>query len=210
MLNFKISEVKYFDEEALIERLRKVSMLEEPEIFPYRNACISLKRIAVKNLHPAQRYVLRQELFKVRELKWQLTELGKDIFCLNGFLRLKVDLNDRTEEIDLLPPLVEEHEERDGSVVKIINDGMHRIYMAYLEWVMPQVIYVTNVPKDLPYYAYPIPENDWTKIEIRDDLPEGFIKKWHRIRENKRLYRNFNSAFKNVGGPRGTFTVKKT
>jgi len=32
-------------------------------------------------------------------------------------------------------------------------------------------------------------------------------KKFHRIRENKKLYRNFNSAFLNVGGPRGRITV---
>ena len=212
MSNFKIKNVQYFDQECLIENLRKVSMLKAPEIFPYRDACISLRRIAVKKLHPAQRYVLKQELFKVRELKWQLADLGKDIFCLNGFLRLTVAFNNNhndTQEIDLLPPLVEEQEERDGTIVRIINDGMHRIYLAYLEWVIPQVIYVTNVPKDLPYYAYPIPENDWTKIEIRDDIPKGFIKKWHRIRDNKKLYRNFNSAFKNVGGPRGTFEAKK-
>jgi len=34
-------------------------------------------------------------------------------------------------------------------------------------------------------------------------IPEGVLKKWHRIPDNKRLYRDFNSAFLNVGGPRG-------
>jgi len=108
------------------------------------------------------------------------------------------------EKVDLLPPVIEEFIEKNGRVVRIINDGMHRVYLAFLEWIVPQVIYVRGVPKNLPYYAFPIPEQDWTKIEIVDDIPARYIKKWHRIEKNKRLYRNFNSAFINVGGPRGS------
>jgi hypothetical protein len=44
-------------------------------------------------------------------------------------------------------------------------------------------------------------------VEERDDLPPGYLKKWHRIENYHALYRNFNSAFSNVGGPR-EFHVK--
>jgi hypothetical protein len=148
--------------------------------------------------------VLVDELEKVRLLKWRLEEHGYDLFNLNGFVRITLAGVD--EPIDLLPPVVEEYIEKNGRIVHIINDGMHRVYAAYLEWVVPQVIYVRGLPKDLPYYSYPIPARDWRAIgmiENKDSIPHDFIKKWHRTEHNKQLYRNFNSSFTNVGGPRG-------
>lgn len=200
-LKIKILEVEQFSEQDLIKRLRKLTMLEDESVFPYKNAFISLENISLDDLFPAQRYVLKQELLKVRGLKWQLEDHGIDLFNLNGFVRMK--LEGTPEPVDLLPPVVEEIIERNGRIANIINDGMHRVYTAYLEWVIPQVVFVRGLPKNIPYYSFPIPEKDWTKIELRDDIPIGFIKKWHRIEQNKKLYRNFNSVFENVGGPRG-------
>jgi len=197
----KILEVQQFSEQELIDRLRKLTMLEDKETKPYEKTFISMENICIDDLFPPQRYVLKSELMKVRELKWRLEEQEIDIFNLNGFIRVKLDGN--REPIDLLPPVVEEVIERNGRIVNIINDGMHRIYLAYLEWVIPQVVFIRGLPKNLLYYAFPIPDKDWTKIELRDDIPKNFIKKWHRIEKNKELYRNFNSTFMNVGGPRG-------
>jgi len=200
-LKIKILEVEQFSEQNLLKRLRSLTMLEDESVFPYKNSFMSLENISVDDLFPAQRYVLKQELLKVRELKWQLEEHGIDLFNLNGFVRMK--LEGESEPVDLLPPVVEEFIERNGRIVNIINDGMHRIYTAYLEWLIPQVVFVRGLQKDIPYYSFPIPEKDWTKIELRNDIPKDFIKKWHRIEHNKKLYRNFNSVFENVGGPRG-------
>lgn len=196
-----ILNVEHFGADELLERLRNLTMLTDKETKPYENAFISLENISTEDLFPAQRYVLKSELYKVRDLKWALEEKGFDLFNLNGFVRLTLEGVD--EPVDLLPPVVEERIERNGRIVNIINDGMHRVYSAYLEWVIPQVIFVRGLPKNLPYYAYAIPEKDWTQIELRDDIPKTFVKKWHRIKENKKLYRDFNSTFKNVGGPRG-------
>lgn len=195
----KILGVEKFSATDLVERLRQVTMLKAPDVKIYDKAFISLETIAVEQLSPPQNYILRGELKKVRELKWALEEHGIDIFKLDGFVRLLIDSS--PEPVDLLPPVVEESIERDGSVHFIVNDGMHRVYMALREWVVPQVIFVRGIPKDLPYYAYPVP-GKWTSVEERDDLPEGFLKKWHRIENYHALYRNFNSAFVNVGGPR--------
>ncbi|MCP3922800.1 MAG: hypothetical protein GY714_09470 [Desulfobacterales bacterium] len=196
-----ILNVEHFTTDDLIKRLRNLTMLTDKDTKPYEKAFISLENISVEELFPAQRYVLKKELNKVRDLKWALEEKGYDLFNLNGFVRLTLEGVD--EPVDLLPPVVEERIERNGRIVNIINDGMHRVYSAYLEWVIPQVIYVRGLPKHLPYYAYAIPEKDWKQIELRDDIPKTFIKKWHRISENKKLYRDFNSTFENVGGPRG-------
>ncbi|MCA1960682.1 MAG: hypothetical protein LDL33_07790 [Desulfomonile sp.] len=199
----KILAVERFPEQLLIENLRGVTMLKAPEVEIYRDAFISLERVAVAYLSPPQNYILRSELKKVRELKWALEEHGIDIFALDGFVRLTVE--GFPEPVDLLPPVVEESIEQDGSIHFVVNDGMHRVYMALREWVVPQVVLVRGIPKHLPYYAFPVP-GGWDRIEERDDLPPGYLKKWHRIANYHALYRNFNSTFQNVGGPREFFT----
>lgn len=198
----QIERVEHFPIEDLTERLRRVTMLKRPEIYVYEGAAISLEEMTLDCLHPAQRYVLVQELNKVRQLKWELARFGYDLFRLDGYVKLW--LAGEEHPIDLLPPVVEESIERNGRVVNIINDGMHRLYVAYLEWVSPQVIFIRGVPKDLPYYAFPHPAQ-WQGIDLVESLPEGYLKKWHRIQDYKTLYRNFNSAFEHVGAPRGRF-----
>jgi hypothetical protein len=198
----KILAVERFSEDELIKSLRDVTMLKAPEIKVYEKAFISLENVATESLSPPQNYILRGELKKVRELKWALEEHQVDIFNLNGFVRLMLEGCD--EPVDLLPPIVEESIEKNGRVHLIVNDGMHRVYMALREWVIPQVALIRGVPKNLPYYAFPVP-GGWDRIEERDDLPDGYLKKWHRIENYYSLYRNFNSAFSSVGGPRQAF-----
>ena len=203
----KIVGVERYSENELIERLRQVSMLKAPEIKVYSGAFISLEKLSPASLSPPQNYILREELKKVRELKWALEEHGVDLFSLNGFVRMVLEGYD--EPIDVLPPIVEESIEKDGTIHFIINDGMHRVYMALREWVIPQVALVRGIPRDLPYYAYPIP-GGWQEVKERDDLPPGFLKKWHRFPNYHAFYRNFNSAFRNVGGPRQFFRSNAT
>ncbi len=198
----KITEVQRFNEEDLIERLRSITMLKAPDTRIYEHAFISLESIAVEHLSPPQNYILRPELVKVRELKWALAEHNIDLFKLDGFVRFRI--GDSDDSIDLLPPIVEESIEKNGAFHLIVNDGMHRVYMALREWVTPQVVLVRGIPKNLPYYAFPVPRG-WDMVEERDDLPPGYIKKWHRIENYYSLYRNFNSGFENVGGPRQSF-----
>lgn len=199
----RIEKIVHHSENELIERLRGVQLLKKPDVLIYRDCLISLERISTDWLYPTQRYVLIQELEKVRNLQWALKEQGYDIFYLNGFLEIWIE--DRDHPITLLPPVVEESIESNGSVVIIINDGMHRLYLARHQWVIPQVVYVRGIPKEYPYYAYPNPKQ-WDNIEVIDELPPGYIKKWHRISDYHSLYRNFNSAFYSVGAPRGRFT----
>jgi len=197
-----ILRVERFSKNELISRLRNVTMLKAPEIKVYTEAFISLEKIRPEFLAPPQNYILKEELKKIRLLKWALEKHDVNIFALNGFLRLHLDSSE--EPVDLLPPIVEESIECDGSVHLIINDGMHRIYMALREWVIPEIILIRGIPKNLPYYAFPVP-GGWAKVEEREDLPPGYLKKWHRIESYHSLYRNFNSAFMNVGGPREFF-----
>ncbi|MBC7357988.1 MAG: hypothetical protein H5U10_05535 [Desulfacinum sp.] len=205
-MDVRVVRVDHFGAEDLLERLRRVTLLKRPEVLVYKDAAISLEEMSTEDMYPAQRYVLVQELQKVRHLKWELERFGYDLFRLNGYLKVWVE--GAEGPIDVLPPIVEESVERNGRVIPIINDGMHRLFLAHLEWTTPQVVFVRGLPKDLPYYAFPNPRQ-WDGIELVEELPEGYIKKWHRIRDYHSLYRNFNSAFDNVGAPRGNFTKKK-
>ena len=198
----KIVRVERHGVDELMERMRRVSMFTDPGVFIYKDAFISLEKIRTEFLSPPQSYTLTGELLKVRELRWRLKEFGVDLFCLDGYV--SAYLEGYEEPVDVLPPVVEESIEADGSVHNIICDGMHRISLARMDWVIPQVVFVRGVPGSMPYYAYPVP-GGWSGVVTRDDLPEGFIKKWHRIENYKSLYRNFNSSFSNVGGPRGRF-----
>jgi hypothetical protein len=202
----RVTKVQHFSPEELIKRLRKVTMLKRPDVYPYKDSFISLERVSTNYLSTSQYYILVDELKKVRDLKWALQEHGIDIFNLKGYI--KFWLEGRDFPMDLLPPVVEESIESDGSVINIVADGLHRIYMARLEGIIPQVVFIRGIPKDFPYYAYPIAEG-WNKIVIVEDLPEGFLKKWHRVENYESLYRNFNSAFDNVGAPRGFFKKER-
>jgi hypothetical protein len=206
---FAITGVEVHDPNELFERMRKVTMLSDREARPYENARLTLKKMRYPDISPAQRYVLTENLLRTRHLEWELEKLGHDLFDINGYLTLRTDLSD--EPVDLLPPIVERTPEDDGTHHNVINDGMHRLFNGRLEWKLPTVLHVEDVPKEYPYYAYPIPGPfPWDNVVVLDgnSVPPGFIKKWHRIRDNKLLYRDFNSAFRNVGGPRGGGRVK--
>ncbi len=180
----KIESVEPHPAEKLIDRLRRVTMLTRPDIRVYEHADISLEHMPIEHIYPAQRYVLVQGLLRARRLEWELARFGHDLFRLDGFVKLH--LAGAEHPVDLLPPVVEESVQRGGRVVNVVNDGMHRLYLAYLEWVEPRVVFIRNVPRELPYYAYPSPAQ-WQGIEMVDSLPEGYIKKWHRIPDYKTL-----------------------
>ncbi|MGQ9688776.1 MAG: hypothetical protein ACUVXF_08340 [Desulfobaccales bacterium] len=190
--------------EELVERLRQVPLYQQPEILVYTKALITLENIHTDYLAPAQNYIWLKELKKVQELRWSLAEWGIDLFRLDGYLTYTVRGQDGTEmTYQVYPPVVEESFEADGSMALLINDGMHRLYLARQEWVVPQVVYVRGIPKEYPYYAYPRP-GGWEGIDLLADNPDPqtYLKKCHRRRDNKKLYRDFQAVFANVGRSR--------
>jgi hypothetical protein len=188
----------------LLSRLRRVPLLKQPEVLVYEQALITLEQIHPDCLNPTQNYVWLQELRKTQELRWSLAAQGVDLFRLDGFVTYTVGLPDGEEvTYDLYPPIVEESIEADGTVALIINDGMHRLYLARLEWVIPQVTFIRGVPREYPYYAFPRKER-WEGLDLlaENPDPQRYLKKCHRVRDNKRLYRDFQAVFQNVGRSR--------
>ncbi len=191
-------------QEELIDCLRKVPLMEQPEVLVYEQAMISLEQIHPNSLSPPQNYIWLAELRKTQDLCWSLADQGVDLFHLDGYVTYTVRREDGSEATyDLYPPIVEEAIEADGTVALLINDGMHRIYLARLQWVIPQVTYIRGISKEYPYYAFPRP-GGWEGLDLLADNPDPkrYLKKCHRVRHNKKLYRDFQAVFHNVGHPR--------
>ena len=205
-----IIALEHHPPEALLDCLRRVPLMERTDVLVYSQALISLEQIHTNCLHPPQNYVWLQELRKTQELRWSLAARGVDLFRLDGYVTYTVRLSGGEEVVyDLYPPIVEESFEADGSLALIINDGMHRLYQARMEWVIPQVTYVRGVPKEYPYYAFPRP-GGWEGVDLLADNPDPqrYLKKCHRTRHNKQLYRDFQAVFQNVGRSRSRLLKK--
>jgi hypothetical protein len=196
-------------------------MRESRSEFPYATAQMSRAEFTTDSLAPAQRYVLRPEFEKVRTLRWALLEHGYDILRLNdgqsgrpnpgepvGFLKVTLETTrlfdystrELEQEICITPPIIERSMEADGSVHNIIMDGLHRCFLAHTCWMNVQGVLIREPSH--PYYAYPL-RGGWNDVQIIEELGPHFTKKFHRTEQNKALYRDLETVFPGVGGPRG-------
>jgi hypothetical protein len=210
-------EVTTRSEGELCEKLKLIG-LKGSGVQPYLNTLISIETINPARLSPCQRYVLLPELRKIEQLRWEIEkEYGWDILRLNGYLKVSyppartshgvyIDFGDTV--IDILPPVVEEYFTPFGELQMKINDGMHRVYLAYQMGIPINVAYVRGVTDFHPYYAHSLPRG-FDDVEIREDLPEGYCKKFHVAKEHKRLFRDFNTQFSNIGESR-PYSSKET
>lgn len=182
----------------LIAKLQQVT-LRGSSTQPYLGARIDVVTLMPEELNPCQRYVLMPELKKIEDLRWSiLKESGHiDIFGLDGYI--KCHYEDQT--IDIIPPVCEEFFTADYKLKIKVNDGMHRVYLAYQMGVPITVTYVRGISPYYPYYSHIIP-GGWPAVEIIDSLGEKYIKKFHVAKEYKKLFRQFNSQFENIGDSR--------
>lgn len=112
-----INSVEQHSRKQLINKLRKVSMLLRPDVYPYAEAEIDLVTLDPELIAPPQRYVLAPELMKVQSLQWALLKHDIDLFNLDGYVSIMVNGSD--EVIDVLPPIVEYSTEANGKKVSI-------------------------------------------------------------------------------------------
>lgn len=192
----KIIKFKYYNEETLVENLRKMHLKGLPDRMIYKNAKIYIKRNVIpENIIITQYYVLEKDLREISELREALLEYGVDIFHLIGFVRIFYynDSSGTIHVFDVLPPVVE-ISKADGGI-PLLNDGMHRLYLARELNSTMNVVMVENFDERFPYYAFPN-EGGWTNIIRCVEPPE--IKKNYRIKDYKTLFRDFNTCFLNV------------
>lgn len=203
----RILQYKKHSKDELISRLRKVTLLHSSStqnpIYAYKDAEVELSEIPVSSILPSQFYYLEEPLLRVERIREALAEHNLDLFSLDGFISYQTNESDIT--YSLLPVVVEYQKEIDGSINPIIVDGIHRVILARKKNLKNvQVVKIGNVSKDYPYPGYVNP-NGWEDVELAKISPEKKDKRHWRfpIEEAYKYYRDFNSAFENVGKPRG-------
>ncbi len=203
----KLIKYKKHSKEELIKRLRKVTLLHSSNtaspIYVYKNAQVELTRIPVSTILPSQFYYLEESLLKVGKIQEALAQHNFDLFNLDGFVNYVT--NESDVMYNLLPIVVEYQMEKDGRINPIILDGIHRVILARKENLKKiQVIKIANVSRRYPVFGYVNPKG-WEDVKLMKTAPSKKDKRHWRfpIEEAYKYYRNFNSAFENVGKPRG-------
>lgn len=202
----KILHYKKHSKDELIKRLRKVTLLNSSKtknpIYVYKNAEIELMKLPISILKPEQFYQVEKVLLSLRNLQKALKKKNTDIFNLNGYVSYITDESKNT--YTLLPVIIEYQLEKDGSINPIILDGLHRISVARSQkQEVVQVIKVARVSSKYPVFGRVNP-NGWKDVKLVKTAPDKEDKRIWRfpLGEVYKYYRDFNSAFENVGKPR--------
>ena len=195
----EILKIETHSEQELISRLRNVTLLNQPNKKPYEFAEIGIYAENPKYSLPCQRYVLLKQLKTIRQIKEALTKCNIDLLEV-GY----VTLTTSEGTFDFLPPILQKWTHHPLKLPNqfpfVINDGLHRCFIAKLEYQKLTCVFISNPSS--PYYAYPNSWEDIKIIEPGEKMPA--FKKWHIQTDYKKLYVDFNSGFDNhVGAPRG-------
>jgi len=199
--DFHVVAVEALPLDELLGRVRETRLRGHEQAQLFAGSRIELLREAdPSDLAPTQRYVLEPDLAAVRRMHDQLRERGIDMLALEGGVWASVENGEDGEPyvVPVIPPIVEESVEPDGRTVRIISDGMHRVWLARELGRRLNVIFVSDVPREYPYYAYALP-GGWSEVAKLADLEDGFVKKEYREPENyKALFRLYNDVLPNV------------
>lgn len=197
----KIIKYELLPEIELLSRLKGTRLKGFGQTLVYQNASLEVvEQIDIELLTPPQRYVLKDGVNTILDLATEFIQKGVDIFALRGAVLFWLEGSDpdRDLPIPLLPPVVEESWERDGQMISLVNDGMHRVYSARKIGRNINIVLVKNVPREYPYYAYPLAKG-WSQVEEILELTDGYKKKEYRNPDNyKALFRDFNAIFEGV------------
>jgi hypothetical protein len=154
----------------VIDALKKVQILGQPEAFPYGDSTIELEEINLSDIRPMALYIVRRGLARQFALRNNLLALGHDTLHLDSALHI----SQGDTPARLIPPIVEET--GDGLC---LMDGLHRAMVARSigEKTM-KVLHITNVSPEYPLSSYP---NDWDEVIEYDATPvDPSLKKRYR------------------------------
>jgi hypothetical protein len=199
----KIIKYKKHAKKELIKRLRKVILLNSRKIgkpvFVYKNTRIELKEVGIKDLVPLQLYQLKSSNQLVANLnKIFRKKYKEDIFHMNGYCVYESG----DKKYTFIPPIVECVENSNGKMQNVVIDGLHRMLLAIkLKKETATVVMINNIPQEL---ILPVAPNRWEEMKIVEVAPKNEDKRRWLVPPEKGYlyYRNFNSAFENVGKPR--------
>jgi hypothetical protein len=166
----------------LESRLRnRVTLVGDPSEYPYTEAVMIPKRVAISELRPISKYILRahiqqQELFYNELLhKYKLS-----MFDLTGILEYQLKKTAMDDEVidransamifHMAPPIVERYyEPAEASEVSAIVDGLHRVSLArMLQLTHIWIIEISHVDEKYPLLALPV---SWDDVIPTDTVP---------------------------------------
>ena len=214
--NMTIEILKLISFGELEEKLRQVPLMKKDaqgkEILIYEHANSQLRTFSTQEVNPTSFYLLGRNLAFQRELREHLLKIYDiDVLNLSGALELK----NGNEIWTLTPPIIEstqrtvQYQPQAGEIshpgncrisIPIINDGLHRVYLAWQTTGTFKGIHISGALEEYPFYAHP---NEWEKIKVLDELPKTKEEKKLYSREDcYALYRNFGIL--GCGAPRHT------
>lgn len=198
MPDLSLLSVEPFDRESLLAALRRTPLRGFDKALVYQSASLQIApALDPETLVPAQRYVLTPTIDRLIELREALLAHGIDLLALDGGAWVRTSEHP-DEQIPVVPPIVEESIEPDGSRVLLINDGLHRVAAARALGLPISVVLVRDVAPEHPYYAYALPRG-WSEVQQLQALPDVYEKKTYRLPDNyKSLFREFNAVLPGV------------
>ncbi|MCA9312955.1 hypothetical protein H6801_04480 [Candidatus Nomurabacteria bacterium] len=168
-------------EQELIDRIRDVALLKNPDIRPYRCAEVAIREVNLADIKPTTLYVLSKNLEFQRNLTATLAGHDLDPLSLSGVAELEHQGN----VTGLIPPIVEVDAEHGPCLI----DGAHRTYIGRQAGrSIISALWIEGVDPNYPIYAYP---NDWVDIVEYDSIPA--VKKHYREGDYSRLYRDISA-----------------
>lgn len=159
-------------EESVTASLRRVPLLLEPDVHPYRQATITWLWCNPEILWPTSTYVLKPQLVFLRELREIFQRFGIDIMKLNH--GVQYHLNGQAPQ-SIIPPIIEESTADNGRLV--ILDGRHRIYLARQCGMPIRCLCVQGVDPEYPLSGLPV---SWNEVQELDAPPPHNEKKRYR------------------------------
>ncbi len=203
--------------EELEDKLRKVPLMKKDdqgrEILIYETANIQLRRFNAEEVNPTSFYLLRKNLTFQEELREHLLKTY-EIDSLN--MTEALELKNGNEIWTLTPPIIEstkrtvQYQAQPEEIahlgtykisIPIINDGLHRVYLALIQNNGAFTgIHISGALEEFPFYAHP---NQWNQVNVLEELPKRKEEKKLYSRDDcYALYRNFGIL--GCGAPRHT------
>lgn len=180
--------IKKYNTEDLILRLKQTTLKGNPDIKPYKDATIILENLNINDILPTTFYYFYDHVLKLNSMKDILLSKGLDIFHLDGYVEFEKD----NRLLTLTPPIIEVV---DGK--NLLLDGIHRVVLSCLLEKDNIQCAIVHGAKPLPY-AIENP-NGWKDVKVfESEVPPGFKTRNRRYPDSEYKYYarvfNFNGT----------------
>ena len=183
----KITSFELHNCSELLQIIRNTTLQGDAKIKPFEKSDVYIQKENVKNLFPTQKFVLQEQLLRIKFLYEYFLQYSIDISGLNGFIVYNTD-EGKTPYV-LTPPIIEIIENQ-----PLVIDGQHRTKFFGDKGVGLNCVCINNIAPE--YFPYQLPNtNGWNDVQMFDTkLPQGFNRKNLRYKDpdTKRfMFRNY-------------------